>query len=239
MAERHLRPATGSGNHQSLRESIRPLAEAYRTALLSLDGVICRGTVALPHAVGALAWASRLGLRPVVVTGAGSPAHGEVSALLRSRGFPAGDDDPVMPMPAVLNGRGPYLVVGDGLGADIKVANRRGLDSLLVLTGETTVGALLAARPALRPTYLAADLRGLLDTHPKVCAVGGSFTCGSWSARVKNQTVTLRAAPGRPADPVDGVRAMCHAAWRSADTGGGVCPERSVAAWLRAVSSVR
>src|SRR6266700_1231651 len=101
MAERHLRPATGTGSHQSLRASIRPLAEVYGTALLSLDGVICRGTVALPHAVGALAWARRLGLRPVVVTGADSPAHGEASAILRSIGFPAGGDDPVMPMPAV------------------------------------------------------------------------------------------------------------------------------------------
>ncbi|HEU5476035.1 MAG TPA: HAD-IIA family hydrolase [Actinophytocola sp.] len=53
------------------------------------------------------------------------------------------------------------LVVGDRLDTDIAGAVAAGLDSLLVLSGVTTPADVLAARPELRPTYLAADLTAL------------------------------------------------------------------------------
>ena len=54
------------------------------------------------------------------------------------------------------------LVVGDRLDTDIEGANNCGIDSLVVLTGVTSRADLLAAPPALRPTWVAPDLRGLV-----------------------------------------------------------------------------
>lgn len=55
------------------------------------------------------------------------------------------------------------LVVGDRLDTDIEGANRAGVDSLLVLTGVTGLDQLRAAPAHQQPTYVSADLRGLLD----------------------------------------------------------------------------
>jgi HAD superfamily hydrolase (TIGR01450 family) len=55
------------------------------------------------------------------------------------------------------------LVVGDRLDTDIEGANRAGVDSLLVLTGVTTLEQLRDVPDLHRPTYVAQDLRGLLD----------------------------------------------------------------------------
>ena len=76
-----------------------------------------------------------------------------------SAGKPARGDDAAGGGAA---GRPAPLVIGDRLDTDIKGASAAGLDSLLVLTGVSTVRDLLAARPGERPTYVAADLRGLL-----------------------------------------------------------------------------
>ena len=54
------------------------------------------------------------------------------------------------------------LVVGDRLDTDIEGANGVGAPSLLVLTGVATLAELVGAGPVHRPTYLSADLRGLL-----------------------------------------------------------------------------
>ncbi len=55
------------------------------------------------------------------------------------------------------------LVVGDRLDTDIEGANRAGVDSLLVLTGVTRIEQLRNAPKEHQPTYVAQDLRGLLD----------------------------------------------------------------------------
>ena len=58
------------------------------------------------------------------------------------------------------------LVIGDRLDTDIRGANRSGMDSLLVLTGICDLDELtdlIDAEPEMRPTYIAEDLRALLD----------------------------------------------------------------------------
>ncbi|MFZ4154869.1 HAD hydrolase-like protein [Streptomyces pseudogriseolus] len=104
------------------------------------------------------------------------------------------------------------LVVGDRLDTDIEGAFNGGVDSLLVLTGVTDGAQLLAAPPRHRPTYVDADLRGLLTGQPEVAEAGGGFRCGGWTASAGAGRLEL---DGDGA-PVDGLRALCAAAWTAA-----------------------
>ena len=101
------------------------------------------------------------------------------------------------------------LVVGDRLDTDIEGAVRAGSPSLLVLTGVTDPAALLAAPPPRRPTYLAADLRGLVQPHPTVTRSEDGFRCEGWRAWPNGTEVALDG----DGDSVDGLRALCVAAW--------------------------
>jgi glycerol 3-phosphatase-2 len=110
------------------------------------------------------------------------------------------------------------LVVGDRLDTDIEGAVRVGADSLLVLTGVSRPLDAVLAPPHQRPTYLAAGLTGLLEPHPPVRMSGDAFRCGGWTAR--------RVAGGRlvldgSGDVIDGLRALCAAAWSA----GNVTPD--------------
>ncbi|GAA1274049.1 HAD hydrolase-like protein [Kitasatospora nipponensis] len=109
------------------------------------------------------------------------------------------------------------LVVGDRLDTDIEGAYNGGVDSLLVFTGVGTPAQVLAAPVQHRPTYLAADLRGLLEPHPAVEALAdGGFACRGRQARVVDGELRL----GGEGDRYDGLRALCAAAWAAADRGG-------------------
>ncbi|MGW3088891.1 HAD-IIA family hydrolase [Streptomyces sp. NPDC001108] len=107
------------------------------------------------------------------------------------------------------------LVVGDRLDTDIEGAFNGGVDSLLVLTGVTDAARLLAAVPAHRPTYVDADLRGLLTGQPEVAESGGGFVCGGWTASVRGDGLALDG----DGDALDGLRALCGAAWSYAGEG--------------------
>jgi HAD superfamily hydrolase (TIGR01450 family) len=104
------------------------------------------------------------------------------------------------------------LVVGDRLDTDIEGAVKAGSPSLLVLTGVTDPAALLAAPPEQRPSYLAADLRGLLAAHPEIARDGGRFRCAGWLARVRDGVLDVDGS----GDPIDGLRALCEAGWAAA-----------------------
>jgi len=112
------------------------------------------------------------------------------------------------------------LVVGDRLDTDIEGAFNGGVDSLLVFTGVTTPEQLPAAPPQHRPTYLAADLRGLLRVQPElVPGEDGGYRCGGWTATVRDGVLVL--GDERGDDPYDGLRALCAAVWAAVDAGGG------------------
>jgi glycerol 3-phosphatase-2 len=114
------------------------------------------------------------------------------------------------------------LVVGDRLDTDIEGAHVGGVDSLLVLTGVTTPGELLEAPPPHRPTYVDADLRGLLVPQSAVVHENGeAFRCGGWTASVSANGLQLD-GPGSALDrrsALDGLRALCAAAWTEAGEG--------------------
>ncbi|WP_175409555.1 HAD hydrolase-like protein [Streptomyces sp. TRM64462] len=118
------------------------------------------------------------------------------------------------------------LVVGDRLDTDIEGAFNGGVDSLLVLTGVTDPERLLAAVPEHRPTYVDADLRGLLTGQPEVTgSADAGFVCGGWTASVSGAAA---GAPGGGSlvvegagERLDGLRALCAAAWTYA--GAGAC----------------
>ncbi|MFD4373131.1 HAD hydrolase-like protein [Streptomyces sp. NPDC058486] len=135
----------------------------------------------------------------------------------------AGKPQPPMHRETVLRtGAERPLVVGDRLDTDIEGAFHGGVDSLLVLTGVTDGATLLAAVPEHRPTYVAADLRGLLVGQPEVVADGdGGFRCGGWRASASGDALVLEGAgePDALDDALDGLRALCGAAWTSAGSG--------------------
>ncbi|MFI0165902.1 HAD-IIA family hydrolase [Streptomyces sp. NPDC017095] len=107
------------------------------------------------------------------------------------------------------------LVVGDRLDTDIEGAFNGGVDSLLVLTGVTDGAQLLAAPPRHRPTYVDADLRGLLGGQPEVTEEGDGFRCGGWTAAPGDGRLELTGDGA----PLDGLRALCAAAWTAAGDG--------------------
>ncbi|RBM04798.1 HAD hydrolase-like protein [Streptomyces sp. PT12] len=118
------------------------------------------------------------------------------------------------------------LVIGDRLDTDIEGAHVGSVDSLLVLSGVTDAAGLVAARAEHRPTYVALDLRGLLVGHPGPSPEGdGVFGCGGWRASVSGGGLVVE---GR-GEPLDGLRALCAAAWAAADAGIPAGAERALA----------
>ncbi|MBZ4016485.1 HAD-IIA family hydrolase [Streptomyces purpurogeneiscleroticus] len=149
-----------------------------------------------------------------------APGNGALVEVVRiaTGGTPqvAGKPQPPMHRETVLRtGAQRPLVVGDRLDTDIEGAFNGGVDSLLVLTGVTTAAELLAAPPQHRPTYVDADLRGILGPQPAVTDADGGFGCGGWVASVAEDVLVLDGE----GSPLDGLRALCAAAWTAAGDG--------------------
>jgi hypothetical protein len=129
-------------------------------------------------------------------------------------------------------------VVGDRLDTDIEGASRAGAASLLVLSGITDPGTLLAARPDHRPDLLSTDVTGLLIPHPAVVTDGQSRRCGRWTATPAeaDDVLILEAdgPEGHDGDGLDGLRALCVAHWARHPVDG--VPARVVAHGERATA---
>ena len=108
------------------------------------------------------------------------------------------------------------LVVGDRLDTDIEGANATGYDSLLVMTGVTDLHQLVAARPELRPSYVAADLGGLVRPHAEPEVDGDTVRGGGWQAVVTDGELTVKG----DGDPDTWWQAVATAAWRHLDAAG-------------------
>ena len=105
------------------------------------------------------------------------------------------------------------LVVGDRLDTDIEGAVGAGMDSLLVLTGVSGPAELLSAPASRRPTYVAADLKGLLrpdDTARIPLEDIGEL--GGWRLTREDKAVRLAGS----GDPVDALRLLTGPAWDGA-----------------------
>lgn len=114
------------------------------------------------------------------------------------------------------------LVVGDRLDTDLAGARAGGFAGLHVLTGVSTARDDVLAAAASRPSFLAADLRGLLEPHPAPRQLAdGWWACREAAARVRDGGLEL---DDRGGDVLDLVRAACAAAWRAADEGTPVEP---------------
>ncbi|MFI5427846.1 HAD-IIA family hydrolase [Aeromicrobium sp. UC242_57] len=108
-----------------------------------------------------------------------------------------------------VGGRRP-LMVGDRLDTDIDGALNAGIDSLAVLTGVSDLRALFAAVPGHRPTYVAADLRGLDEEHPAVVVDGAVARCAGAEVAVEGHLLQVRSG-GRQDTAT--LRAAVELAW--------------------------
>ncbi len=111
------------------------------------------------------------------------------------------------------------LVVGDRLDTDIEGANGVGAPSLLVLTGVATLAELIGAPPRHRPTFLAADLRGLLRPASGVEVEGARARCGGWTCEQQDGLLTWHGSTTQGDDGLDAFRAGAASAWSLADGG--------------------
>ncbi|MDT4916062.1 MAG: glycerol-phosphatase, partial [Pseudonocardiales bacterium] len=165
-----------TGLEEALRErGLVPVAEANDDIAAVVQGYspdlswrqLAEGAVAINRG---LPWVAT-NLDPTVPSPRGRlPGNGALVAALRHatgvEPVATGKPDPTMHRESVQRSRAEHpIVVGDRLDTDIEGANAVGCASLLVLTGVTSPAELLAAPEHLRPTYVAADLSGLLVPH--------------------------------------------------------------------------
>lgn len=109
------------------------------------------------------------------------------------------------------------LMVGDRLDTDIAGAARLTIDSLHVLTGVHGLRDLLELPADVRPTFVASDLRALLEPHPAVRVSSRRSTCADAAAELVGDVVdVVDGVPGTLA----AVRAVIGLAWSVFDATG-------------------
>jgi ribonucleotide monophosphatase NagD (HAD superfamily) len=223
----------GSGLRMAVRErGLRPVSTAAERPRAVVQGyspdvsysMLAEGGLAV--AAGALFVASNGDLTLPSRRGR-QPGNGSLIQVVATatgvQPLVAGKPEPPLHRESVLRtgARNP-LVVGDRLDTDIEGAHRVGADSMLVLTGVTGPAEAVLAPPSQRPTYLAEDLTGLLEPHPDVSVKEGAFGCRGWTARMAGDRLELDGDGER----IDGLRALCAAAWAQAgDPDTNVSPE--------------
>ncbi len=108
------------------------------------------------------------------------------------------------------------LMVGDRLDTDIEGARRAEVDSLLVMTGVTSLADLATAGPELRPTYVAHDLRALDRPPVRADHASRGWEADGWTATVEDSRVAVTGSGG-----ADGWwSVVAAAAWSHLDESG-------------------
>ena len=253
----------GTGLRLAIRDSgLRPVTSAAAQPAAVVQGYshdISYGLLAeaaLAIQAGALYVASNIDATLPTARGP-QPGNGSLAQVLihatGCRPLVAGKPEPPLHAESVQRvGAVRPLVVGDRLDTDIEGAVRGGADSLLVLTGVTKPSGLLLAPPMRRPAYIAAGLNGLSASHPEVTGHDGAFRCGGWMAAAAGAAATGGAAASGAAasardgdrwlsvsgagDWVDGLRALCAAAWTAGPpTGDPAAQQRAAEAAVAAI----
>ncbi|GAB3595066.1 HAD hydrolase-like protein [Angustibacter peucedani] len=115
------------------------------------------------------------------------------------------------------------LVVGDRLDTDLAGARAADLPGLLVLTGVSGVADLLAAGPDRRPSYVAADLDGLLRAHAAPAPDGDGWREGATTARWvggdDDERLEIKGPQASDDDALAALRVACAAWWQRSDDG--------------------
>ncbi|HEY1321745.1 MAG TPA: HAD hydrolase-like protein, partial [Streptosporangiaceae bacterium] len=224
VRERGLRPvSTAAGQPRAVVQGYSP---DVSYSMLAEGGLAVAAGALFVASNGDLTLPSRRGRQP----GNGSLIQ-VIATATGVQPLVAGKPEPPLHRESVLRtGARHPLVVGDRLDTDIEGAHRVGTDSLLVLTGVTGPAEAILAPPSQRPTYLAEDLSGLLEPHPDVTVEDGAFGCAGWTARMAGGRLELDGDGER----IDGLRALCAAAWAKAgETDTSVSPEAARTALQR------
>ena len=157
-----------------------------------------------------------------------------VSYATRKRPIAAGKPEPGIYQRGaeLLESENP-IAVGDRLETDILGAVAAGIPALHVLTGVHDARAVICAPRGQRPSYLALDMRGLLEEHPSPKHhADGTWTCGiSQVARLRRDGhLTLDDVELREGAVInmDSYRALAAAAWDSPSELDIVCPTLTV-----------
>ncbi|GAB2477094.1 HAD-IIA family hydrolase [Xylanimonas ulmi] len=151
-----------------------------------------------------------------------APGNGAlVGAVMAATGVEpssAGKPSPTMYRLAVERAGGARaLVVGDRLDTDLAGARSGGYPGLHVLTGVSSARDDVLAEPGLRPHYVGADLRALLEPHPlPALGADGWWECAGRAARVADGRLEV---DRQGTAGIDVVRAACAAVWAAADAG--------------------
>ncbi len=118
------------------------------------------------------------------------------------------------------------LVVGDRLDTDLAGANAANLPGLHVATGVDGPVQVLRAPADQRPTYLGADLRSLLTSHPQPHHEDSWWHCGAAGVHAAPDHLRIRsggvereitATSERRAITLDELRAAACAVWAASD----------------------
>ena len=127
------------------------------------------------------------------------------------------------------------LAVGDRLETDIMGAVAAGVPAMHVLTGVHQARDVIRAPRGQRPSYLAIDMRGLLEAHPAPKHHrDGTWTCGLSQVAKAHRSGVLTLDDVELTEPVtitiDSYRALAAAAWEYADAAGSApsCTEITV-----------